>query len=50
MNDDQRHLMIEAISDWVHSEVDQMTKNLSPEDDEEIRQRLTETFRFWRRE
>ena len=33
----------------VHDLVDSMTKDLSPEDDEEVRQVLTEEFRFWRR-
>ena len=40
----------ESIWDAVHDLVDSMTKDLSPEDDEEVRQVLTEEFRFWRRE
>lgn len=40
----------EAIWEAVHDLVDSMTKDLSPEDDEEVRQVLTEQFRFWRRE
>ena len=39
----------EAIWNAVHNFVDAMTKGLSPEDDEEVRQVLTEQFRFWRR-
>ena len=39
----------EAIWEAVHDLVDSMTKDLSPEDDEEVRQVLTEQFRFWRR-
>ena len=39
----------EAIWDALHDLVDDMTKGLSPEDDEEVRQVLTEQFRFWRR-
>lgn len=33
----------------VHDLVDSMTRNLSEEDDEELRQQLTDEFRFWRR-
>jgi len=39
----------EAIWTAVHDLVDEMTKGLSEEDDEEVRQALTEQFRFWRR-
>lgn len=38
----------EDISLAVHKVVDQMTADLTEEDDYDIRQRLTEQFRFWR--
>jgi hypothetical protein len=33
----------------VHDLVDAMTADIDPEIDDEIRQQLTEEFRFWRR-
>lgn len=47
--DDQLHDLQETISRKVHELVNEMTKDLSPEDELEVRQSLTETFRFWRR-
>lgn len=38
----------ETIQKAVGDLVDKMTKDLSPEDDYDIRQALTEEFRFWR--
>ena len=38
----------EAISAAVHNLVDEYTKNLPPDEDYELRQVLTEQFRFWR--
>lgn len=38
----------EKISQEVHKLVDKMTNHLVPLDDEELRQTLTEQFRFWR--
>lgn len=49
MDCEARHLLKEAIWVKVHDVVDEMTKDLAPEDDEDVRQYLTETFRFWRR-
>jgi hypothetical protein len=40
----------ENIWEAVHDLVDAMTEGLSEESDGEIRQVLTEEFRFWRRE
>jgi flagellin-specific chaperone FliS len=39
----------EQIWTKVHDLVDEMTKNLDEEEDEILRQALTEEFRFWRR-
>ena len=39
----------EKIYNAVHDLVDSMTEGLSEESDTEIRQVLTEEFRFWRR-
>jgi len=39
----------EKIWEAVHELVDAMTEGLSEESDSEIRQVLTEGFRFWRR-
>ena len=47
---EEAHAVKETIWEAVHDLVDSMTKDLSPEDDEEVRQILTEEFRFWRRE
>jgi hypothetical protein len=46
---DEAYEVKEAIWTAVHDLVDEMTKGLSEEDDEEVRQALTEQFRFWRR-
>lgn len=48
MNGDRRHELKEAIWEKVHELVNQLTADLHPDDDEEIRQQLTEQFRFWR--
>jgi hypothetical protein len=48
MDGEQRHLLTEIISGKVHLLVNELTADLLPEDDEDVRQRLTETFRFWR--
>lgn len=45
---DELHDLSEEIETKVHALVDEMTAKLPPEDDEEIRQAMTETFRFWR--
>ena len=47
---EESHKIKETLWEAIHDLVDLMTKNLSPEDDEEVRQLLTEQFRFWRRE
>lgn len=39
----------QRIWEAVHDLVDKMTEGLSEESDSEIRQQLTEQFRFWRR-
>jgi hypothetical protein len=39
----------EQIWTKVHDLVDEMTKDLDEEEDYELRQALTEEFRFWRR-
>ena len=48
MDGDTLHLLRERIAREVHKVVDRMTKHLSPEDDDLLRQQLTEQFRFWR--
>jgi hypothetical protein len=48
MDYEKLHILREYISRKVHDLVNDMTKNLSPEEDEHVRQILTETFRFWR--
>ena len=45
---DETYEIKEAIWEAVHKLVDAMTQDLSPEEDEELRQELTEQFRFWR--
>jgi hypothetical protein len=47
MTDDTWELA-QDISEKVHELVDKMTKDLSVDEDEELRQMLTEQFRFWR--
>jgi len=39
----------EAIACSVRTLVDEMTRNLTPEQDELVRIQLTEQFRFWRK-
>jgi|APCry1669189101_1035198.scaffolds.fasta_scaffold01304_18 hypothetical protein len=46
---DETFELMEKISKRVHALVDKATKELSEEEDEELRQTLTEQFRFWRR-
>lgn len=48
MDDVLRHALIEAIGTKVHEVVNELTRGLSPEDDEDVRDHLNETFRFWR--
>lgn len=45
---DKLHERKEEIAQQVRELVDLLTNDLHPEDDEEIRQELTEQFRFWR--
>ena len=47
--DDNLYALYEDIWTKVHALVNGLTGDLSPEDDEELRQHLTETFTFWRR-
>jgi hypothetical protein len=46
---EEEHELKEKIWVAVHELVDEMTKELPEEADSEIRQQLTEQFRFWRR-
>ena len=46
---EEDHKLKERIWEAVHDLVDAMTKDLSEESDQAIRQSLTEAFRFWRR-
>jgi len=46
---EEEHELKEKIWVAVHELVDEMTKGLPEEADSEIRQQLTEQFRFWRR-
>lgn len=46
---DQVYELQQRIWSAVHDLVDKMTEGLPEEVDEEVRMRLTETFRFWRR-
>ena len=46
---EEEHELKEKIWVAVHELVDEKTKGLSEEVDSEIRQQLTEQFRFWRR-
>lgn len=48
MDFEARHQLQEMIGFKVHVLVNALTEDLSPEDDDEIRQNLTDTFRFWR--
>lgn len=45
---DKTFELMEKIQERVHALVDKATKKLSEEEDEELRQILTEQFRFWR--
>ena len=47
--EEQAFELQEAIWTAVHILVDQMTEGVDPDVDYVVRQRLTETFRFWRR-
>lgn len=38
----------ERIAERVHLLMDDLTQDLSPDEDEVVRNYLTETFRFWR--
>lgn len=42
------HERRQEIENQVHELVDLLTNDLDPEDDEQIRQNMTEQFRFWR--
>ena len=46
---DEEHELKEKIWLAVHNLVDSMTKGLSEDDDEIIREQLTDQFRFYRR-
>ena len=48
IDEDDEHNLYELISSEVRKTVDDLTSNLPWEVDLEIRQRLTEQFRFWR--
>lgn len=47
--DDETWELKEKIWVAVHDLVDKMTKNLSEDQDYELRQALTDEFRFWKR-
>ncbi|MEK9735987.1 MAG: hypothetical protein VW239_01525 [Candidatus Nanopelagicales bacterium] len=47
--DDDTYELYDRIWYKVHALVDRMTKDLDPDEDYELRQKLTEEFRFWRR-
>jgi len=49
MTDDEEFDLQEQISEAVHSLVDNMLYGADEESAENIRDRLTETFRFWSR-
>ena len=49
-SEDLIHDRKEAIWEAVHDLVDEMTKDLPPYVELEVRMRLTETFRFWKRQ
>ncbi len=49
MDDDKVHARQEEITTKVHDLVDELTRDLSTVEDAEVRDRLSETFRFWRR-
>lgn len=52
MSEDDEDLIYdrkEQIWEAVHDLVDEMTKDLPPHVELEVRQSLTETFRFWKR-
>jgi hypothetical protein len=46
---DRIHERKEAVYEAVHALVDSMTTDLTPTEDQLLRQVLTEDFRFWRR-
>ena len=48
MTPDELHELKEDIYEKVHELVNSMTGHLSQDEDEELRQELTEQFRFWR--
>jgi phytoene/squalene synthetase len=48
LNGDELHRQKELIAEAVHRLVDAMTKDLSEDDDDNLRQQLTEQFRFWK--
>ena len=48
LSDEALHARGEDISIAVHKLVDKMTSDLIEADDDELRQRLVEQFRFWR--
>lgn len=47
--EDETFELKECIWEAVHDLVDKMTEGLAEEEDDALRQCLTETFRFWRR-
>ena len=50
MDYEKLHAREEDISTKVHALVNELTGDLSPDEDTEVRAHLTETFRFWRKE
>ncbi len=46
---DEVHRLKELLYDKVHDLVDQELANSKPEIAEEVRQQMTEQFRFWKR-
>ena len=46
---DEEHELYQRIDDAVHELVTEMLKGVAPIPETEIRQLLTETFRFWSR-
>lgn len=49
LNGDDEHEFYQALWRKIHEFVDEQTKDLHPENDYNIRDRLTSEFRFWRR-
>lgn len=47
--DDQVFELQEKLSKAVHNLVNEMLANVSKDIDDEVRENMTETFRFWKR-